>query len=98
MLFENKASGKITTQQYIKSQESLSQQHEDMTQQIEKLKAEILDLQYKQDILKENKSRLLEYLQTDILTRQMVTDFVDCISVYEDRSFRIQWKFDEPNQ
>lgn len=94
-LFEEKASGKLSTQQYIKAQENISRQQEDVAQQVERLTEEIADIQRKQEILKESRLSLVEYLQVDMITRQMVIDFVECIYVYGDKKLCIQWEFDE---
>jgi len=37
--------------------------------------------------------KLRQYLKADTLTREMVTEFVDSVSVYTDHSMKINWRF-----
>lgn len=94
-LYDCKADGKITLEQYLSKCNDLSKQQSDMEHQMKKLTADIEILERKASIIKPREHELKQCLEIDTLTREMVLAFVDCIYVYSDKSIRIKWLFDE---
>lgn len=92
-LYDAMAEEKISREQYRHQREKLSREQADMERLINRLEIELVELQGKLAAAKQGEPKLLHYLQTDTLTRQMVVDFVDCIYIYNDKSIHIDWMF-----
>lgn len=94
-LYEERAEGHITKEQYIKKYQVLRTEHEDMSCQLDELKVEltVLELAMAQTLPQER--QLQNYLATESLTREMVVEFVDCIYVYDRENIHIKWRFEQ---
>ena len=97
-LYDAMAEEKISREKYLSQRERLSREQDDMERLVGRLQAELSELQSKLSAAKQGEPKLLEYLQTDTLTRQMVVDFVDCIYVYNDKSIHIDWTFSDKGE
>ncbi|MDR2023848.1 MAG: recombinase family protein [Hungatella sp.] len=94
-LYDQKACGKLTREQFLQKREALSREQETMEQEADRLEAELVNLKGRIDTMGQGESKLMQYLKTDELTRQMVEYFVDCIYVYNDKSIHVDWNFIE---
>jgi len=97
-LYDAMADEKISREQYQHKREKLSREQADIEQQMERLNTERIELQGKLAAAHQGEPKLMQYLQTDTLTRQMVVDFIDCIFIYNDKSIHIDWKFSEEGE
>lgn len=94
-LYDAVAEEKISKEQYKRERDKLSKKQEDMEHQAKAAETELAELRGRLAAAKQDESKLMRYLQTDTLTRQMVVDFVACIYVYNDKSIHIEWTFSE---
>lgn len=97
-LYDDMVEGKISREQYKRERDKLSKEQEDIMRQAKTAETELVELRGKLAAVKQGKPKLMQYLQTDSLTRQMVVDFVECIYVYNDKSIRIEWRFSEKGE
>lgn len=97
-LYEKKADGYITKEQYIKKYEVLRTEHEDVGRQLDELKAELSVLESSMAYTLPQEQKLQGYLETDTLTRDMVLEFVDCIYVYDKQNIHIKWRFEQEGE
>lgn len=96
--YDAMADGKINREQYQQKREKLSEEQTCTKRRANQLETQLMELQNKLSAARQGESRVLEYLQADTLTRQMVVDFVDCIYVYHDGSLHIDWTFREKGE
>ena len=94
-LYDFKADGKISREQYLERQKELSEQQSDMERQFEKVMVQITEQERQLSIEKPKECELRQCLKATTLTRKMVLAFVDCIYVYSDKSIHVKWRFDE---
>lgn len=92
-LYDAMAEGRISKEQYKRKRDRLSWEQKDLIQQAKVAEMELVELRVKLAATKQGEPKLMGYLQTDILTRQMVVDLVDYIYVYSDKNIRIKWTF-----
>lgn len=95
-LYDQKACGKLTCEQFLQKRDILSKEQEAMEQEADRLVGELAKRKARIADIGQGEAKLKQYLKTDELTRQMIKDFVDCIYVYNDKSIHIQWKFQMP--
>lgn len=94
-LYDAMAEGKISRETYQQERDKLSREQAGMTHRLEEAEAQLAKLRDKMAAARQDEPKLISYLQTDALTRQMVVDFVDCIYVYNDKTIHIKWTFSE---
>lgn len=97
-LYEKKADGYITKEQYRKKYEVLRTEHEDVGHQLDELKTELAVLESSMAYTLPQEQKLQGYLETDTLTREMVLEFVDCIYVHDKYNIHIKWRFEQEGE
>lgn len=95
VLYEQMVDGKFDREQYIREREELSARQAGIQQEMEELEEKLRQIrQMDHDAIPKTET-LLQYLQEETLTREMVDAFVKCIYVYDAQSVHIEWMFDE---
>lgn len=94
-LYEERASGHITKEQYVKKYQALQNEHEDIKRQLTELCEELSALELPTSYTLPEERQLNSYLGADTLTREMVLAFVDCIYIFDKHNIHIKWLFEE---
>lgn len=92
-LYDDYADEKIDRESYLAGRDCLTVRQEEIENCINELQIELDKAEAIAGSDRPKENSLKHYLKADVLTREMVTELVDCIYVYTDRSIRINWKF-----
>ncbi|MBP1736423.1 MAG: hypothetical protein H6Q60_304 [Oscillospiraceae bacterium] len=92
-LYDEKAAGRITKVQYQKKYHTLEAEQEGIKLQLEKRTAELSDLERRQADETPMEQSLRNCFTSEILTREMVMEFVDCVYVLHQNAIHVRWRF-----
>lgn len=95
ILYEQMADGKFGREQYLVKREALSEKQDEIQQEMDKLEERLQQIRQAEHSNMPKPETLLQYLQEESLTREMVDALVKCIYVYDEQSVHIEWLFDE---
>ncbi len=93
-LYEQLADEDISREVFKSRQEALSHRQEEAQANQERLEGELMKLENIISSGRMEEQILENYLGMEELTREMVEAFIDCVSVYDDKSIHIQWRFE----
>ncbi|WP_317855141.1 recombinase family protein [Chakrabartyella piscis] len=93
-LYDKKNEGIITAKEYLKLRTEKDTLEEEIRTHIEKLEQELSAISVSENTALPKDDTLMNYLQSEKLTREMVVYFVDCIYVYSQDEIHIDWNFD----
>lgn len=97
-LYDAMAEEKISRERYLQERDKLSREQAGMVCRLKEAEEQLAELRGKMAAARQGEPKLISYLQTDTLTRQMVVDFVDCVYVYDNKSIHIKWTFSEKGE
>ena len=93
-LYDKKIEEIITENEYLKLRAEKDTLEKEIRTQIEKLEQELSAMSLSENTTLPKDDTLMNYLQSEKLTREMVVYFVDCIYVYSQDEIHIDWNFD----
>lgn len=95
-LYDQLLEEKIHREQYTKLREQLTDREQNTKRQLQLLESEFAELESKSAAVQHDETEIFTYLQAEVLTRDMVLQFVEKIYVYNDQSLHIDWSFQIP--
>ncbi|MFV0520710.1 MAG: recombinase family protein [Lachnospirales bacterium] len=99
-LYEDYLNGKVSKDKYIEMCNDLKEKKSWVESKIIELELSLNEMREKERLLSENKpneQKLIDSLGFDVLTRNMVEYFVDCIYIYSGDRFLVVWNFEDLN-
>lgn len=93
VLYESHADGLISREKYETERDRLSNLQSETENRIKELADELSKLETASENPRPAENKLRQYLAADTLTREMVEVLIDSVSIYTDRSMRINWRF-----
>ena len=93
VLYDDYADDKINRSTFESTRDRLMERQAEMETHIKELQSELTRMETAMDSDRPPEGKLRQYLKADTLTREMVTEFVDSVSVYTDHSMKINWRF-----